>query len=174
VVNRDYFHKHHSITSSTLERLAMVLCYTNWILKHYLDVGFEALRAAVMKGCDNTVTWRLKAAVCPVPVATRNTPLLDGRDSKIWSRVPRDSDPRMTALARASSYCKRQTRPLVRESAPRKQTHNCPDGCFIPRETGQLTVGRNITLTLDSVIHTLRDSVITELLNYGAQVKTRG
>jgi hypothetical protein len=28
-------------------------------------------------------------------------------DSKIWSRVLRDSDPRMTALARTSSNCKR-------------------------------------------------------------------
>jgi hypothetical protein len=32
-------------------------------------------------------------------------------DSKIWSRVPRDSDPKMTARARTSSDCKRQTRP---------------------------------------------------------------
>jgi hypothetical protein len=47
-------------------------------------------------------------------------------DSKIRSRVPRDSDPRMTALARASSNCKRQIRPLVRESAPHQQTRNCP------------------------------------------------
>jgi hypothetical protein len=36
-------------------------------------------------------------------------------DSKICSWVPRDSDPRMIALARASSNCKWQTRPLVRE-----------------------------------------------------------
>jgi hypothetical protein len=79
-------------------------------------------------------------------------------DSKVWSPVPRDSDPRMTALARTSSNCKRETRPLVRESAPHQQTHNClaiikiwlwaPDGCFIPRETGRLTVGRNIRLRL--------------------------
>jgi hypothetical protein len=46
-------------------------------------------------------------------------------DSKIWSRVPRDSDPRMTALARTSSNCKWQTRPLVRESVPHQQTRNC-------------------------------------------------
>jgi hypothetical protein len=62
-----------------------------------------------------------------------------------------------TTLARASSNCKRQTRPLVREGAPNQQTSNCqtiikiwswaPDGCFIPRQTGWLTVGRNITLT---------------------------
>jgi hypothetical protein len=37
-----------------------------------------------------------------------------------------DSDPRMTALARARSNCKRQTRPLVREGAPYQQTRNCP------------------------------------------------
>jgi hypothetical protein len=36
-------------------------------------------------------------------------------ESKIWSRVPLDSTPRMTALARASSNCKRQTDPLLRE-----------------------------------------------------------
>jgi hypothetical protein len=38
-------------------------------------------------------------------------------ESKIWSRVSRDSNPRLTALARARSNCKRQTRPLVRDSA---------------------------------------------------------
>jgi hypothetical protein len=41
-------------------------------------------------------------------------------DSKIWSRVPRNSDPRKTALARNSSIYKRQTRPLVRDGAPTK------------------------------------------------------
>jgi hypothetical protein len=46
-------------------------------------------------------------------------------ESKIGSRVPRDSDSRMTALARASSNCKRQTRSLVRESAPHRQACNC-------------------------------------------------
>jgi hypothetical protein len=45
-------------------------------------------------------------------------------DSKIWSWVPRYSDLRMTALARTSSNCKRQTRSLVRESAPHQQTCN--------------------------------------------------
>jgi hypothetical protein len=46
-------------------------------------------------------------------------------DSKIWSRVPRDSDPRKTTLARASSIYKRQTCPLVRKGAPQKQDRNC-------------------------------------------------
>jgi hypothetical protein len=46
-------------------------------------------------------------------------------DSKIWQRVQRDSDPRKTRLARTSSIYRRQTRPLVRESAPQKQDRNC-------------------------------------------------
>jgi hypothetical protein len=46
-------------------------------------------------------------------------------NNNIWSRVPLESDPTMTALARSSSNCKRQTRPLVRECAPHQQTHNC-------------------------------------------------
>jgi hypothetical protein len=46
-------------------------------------------------------------------------------DSKIWSRVPRDSHPRKTTLARDSSIYKRQTPPLVRESTPQKQDLNC-------------------------------------------------
>jgi hypothetical protein len=41
--------------------------------------------------------------------------------SRIWLWVARDSD----QCARASSSCKRQTRPLVRESAPHQQTRNC-------------------------------------------------
>jgi hypothetical protein len=78
-------------------------------------------------------------------------------DSKIWSWVPWYSDPRMTTLARASSNFKRQNRSLVRQDAPDQQTHNSltviktdlgPQiGCLTPRQTGQLTVGRDITLT---------------------------
>jgi hypothetical protein len=45
-------------------------------------------------------------------------------DSKIRSLVPRDSDPRKTALARSSSIYKRQARPLFREGAPQKQDRN--------------------------------------------------
>jgi hypothetical protein len=45
-------------------------------------------------------------------------------DSKIWSQVPRDLDPRMISLARASSTYKRQTRPLIREGAPQEQDRN--------------------------------------------------
>jgi hypothetical protein len=46
-------------------------------------------------------------------------------DSKIWLGDPRDSDPRKTTLENASSICKKQTRPLVREGAPQKQDCNC-------------------------------------------------
>jgi hypothetical protein len=45
-------------------------------------------------------------------------------DSKLWSRVPWNSGPRMTALARTSNNCKRQTCPLVRKSAPHQLTRN--------------------------------------------------
>jgi hypothetical protein len=82
-------------------------------------------------------------------------------DSKIWSRVPRDLDPRKTALARASSIHKRQARPLVREGAPQKQGRNCQTVINIwswapwgstPRLTDWLTdwptVSRNVTLSL--------------------------
>jgi hypothetical protein len=46
-------------------------------------------------------------------------------DSKIWSRVSNNSNPRKTTLARTSSIYKIQTRPLVREGAPEKIDHNC-------------------------------------------------
>jgi hypothetical protein len=76
-------------------------------------------------------------------------------ESKIWSQVPSDLDPRKTALARASSIYKRQTHPLVRESAPQKQDRNCqrlinifslaPDGAW---HQDWLIISRNVTLTL--------------------------
>jgi hypothetical protein len=61
------------------------------------------------------------------------------------------------ALELASLHCKLQTRPLVREGAPHQQTRSCLKiikerrekigrGCLTPRQTGRLTVGRNITL----------------------------
>jgi hypothetical protein len=61
---------------------------------------------------------------------------------------------------KTSSNCKGQTRPLVKESAPHKQTRNCvrvikvwllaSDGCFIPRQTSRLTVGPNVRLWVTS------------------------
>jgi hypothetical protein len=49
----------------------------------------------------------------------------DEKDSKIWPRVLRDSDPKITAMARASCNCKGQTRPLVRQGVLNKKNRNC-------------------------------------------------
>jgi hypothetical protein len=67
-------------------------------------------------------------------------------DSTIWSRVSRDSDPRKTALATASSIYKRQTRPLVREGAPQKQDRNYQTviNVWPSRLTYWLTVSRKL------------------------------
>jgi hypothetical protein len=80
---------------------------------------------------------------------------------KIWSRVPWDWNPRMTALARTSSDCKWQTRPLDREGAPYQQMHICPtlikiwswvsSRCLTSRHTVRLTVRYNITSTFSSL-----------------------
>jgi hypothetical protein len=74
------------------------------------------------RGCD-------KATLFVVYINTGIWPSRLGEsriwDSKIWSWVPRDSDPRMTVLARTSSGYKRQTRPLIREGPPHQQTRNC-------------------------------------------------
>jgi hypothetical protein len=48
-----------------------------------------------------------------------------GTRTKERLRVPRDSDQRKIALARASNIYIRQTRPLVREGAPQEQDRNC-------------------------------------------------
>jgi hypothetical protein len=74
-------------------------------------------------------------------------------DSKIWSRDPRDSDPRKTALARTSSIYNRQTRPLVREGALQKQDRKRQAIIkgSTPRLTDWPTVSRNVTLTWDGV-----------------------
>jgi hypothetical protein len=50
---------------------------------------------------------------------------LESETAKYGRECQRTETPRMTALARASRNCKRQTRPLVRESAPNQQTRNC-------------------------------------------------
>jgi hypothetical protein len=66
-------------------------------------------------------------------------------DNKIWSRVPRDSNPRMTALARTSSNCKRQTLRHVRGGAPHQQTRNC------------LTVIKNLVVSPRWVLYSKTD-----------------
>jgi hypothetical protein len=52
-------------------------------------------------------------------------------DSKIWSRVQKDSNTRKTALARASGIYRRQNRHLVSEGAPQNQDRNCQTGLNI-------------------------------------------
>jgi hypothetical protein len=62
----------------------------------------------------------------------------------------------MIALARISISCKRQTRPLIREGALHQQARNSltvtknlvlgPAWGLTTRQTGLLTVGRNLTL----------------------------
>jgi hypothetical protein len=112
----------------------------------------DPLRGCITRSTDNWATlflWDRYSGTWPSRLGESRI-----WDSKIWSRVPRDSDPRMTALARSSSNCKRQTRSLVRESAPHQQACNCLtvrkiwSGCSPPRQTGRLTVGRNKPLTL--------------------------
>jgi hypothetical protein len=58
--------------------------------------------------------------------------------------ILRDSDPRMTALGRASCLCKLQTRSLTVINPVM-----CPRRVLTPRQTGRLTVGLNIMLTFD-------------------------
>jgi hypothetical protein len=79
--------------------------------------------------------------------------------------VPRFSDPRVTAMARAGSDFGRQTRPLI-GGTPHRRARDCltvvevwscvPDGCFVPGRTGRLTIGRY--LRLDSTSSCLRDN----------------
>jgi hypothetical protein len=88
---------------------------------------------------------------------------LKNRDNKICSWVPWDSDLRKDALAMPGKDLKLQTRLLVREGTQHEHTRNSlkiikdrrgkdwsrvPDGCLTLRQTGRLTDGRNITLTL--------------------------
>jgi hypothetical protein len=64
----------------------------------------------------------------------------------------------MIALARASGNCKRQNSPAIRDGALHQLIRNsltvtkirpwAPDGCLTPRQTGRLTVCRNMTLSL--------------------------
>jgi hypothetical protein len=78
----------------------------------------------------------------------------------------------MTALARTSSNCKRQTRLLVREGALHQQTRNCLTGkknlVLGPRQTDRLTVGHNIVFTL-----TLSQSVRFESIEISLETVCR-
>jgi hypothetical protein len=83
-------------------------------------------------------------------------------DSKIWSWVPQDLEPRMTALARASRNCKRQTHPLVRVDVPHQQTRNClrltkiwpwyADGRLTARQIGHAKLLFKVRVLIISVL----------------------
>jgi hypothetical protein len=90
---------------------------------------FYVVRAEVLKARDEVKSYPCGGGVeylhrDPASRRRRRKEKSEIWDSKIWSRVPWYSDPRKTALAKASSICKTQTRPLVRESVPQKQERN--------------------------------------------------
>jgi hypothetical protein len=76
------------------------------------------LSFAVFHSADGPVERRLQTPVRWNTISSTNY------SSKMWSRVTKDSDPRKTTLARASSIYKRQTSPLVGEGAQEKQDRN--------------------------------------------------
>jgi hypothetical protein len=100
-------------------------------------------------------------------------------DSNIRLRVPRDSDTRMTALVRASSIYKRETRFLVREGAPQKQGRNCqtvinilswaPDGA---RHQDLLLTDRQSQCDFDLSLLVGRQSPASKGVNTRAQEST--
>jgi hypothetical protein len=60
---------------------------------------------------------------------------------KMWSRVPRESDLRITELARASSKCKRQIHPLVRD-------------CYIRTMKASIQLKKLLVVTLKGLVKT--------------------
>jgi hypothetical protein len=93
----------HQTFSTVTSRLYKEPCREEWFITR-------------VDACSNTSTVTLRVV---------------GGDKKrslesetVLVRVPRNSDPRINMLARASSNCKWQIRPLVRESAPHQQTRN--------------------------------------------------
>jgi hypothetical protein len=89
-------------------------------------------------------------------------------ESRIWDgryghESPQDSDPRMTVMMKASSDCKQQIHPLVRgwhtsTSPPLSDSNRNavlgPRWSLARRQTGQLKIGCDITLTLDTYMYT--------------------
>jgi hypothetical protein len=82
----------------------------------YKDIRHKTSR---VKAVSNTSTVALRV------VEGDEKGSLESETVKYGRRVPRDLDPRMTALARAGSNCKRQAHPLIRESAPQQEICNC-------------------------------------------------
>jgi hypothetical protein len=97
-------------------------------------------------------------------------------DSKIWSRVLRDSDPRKTSLARPSCIYKRQTRPFVREGARQKQCRNCETVINIwswapeePRHQDLLTDWPSVTMWLLTRRSTWTGAAVRRRLEHGSR-----
>jgi hypothetical protein len=114
-------------------------------------VGLEGLGAKTNWWAVNRQSWS-NSDSGPWPYRLGESRIWD---SKIWW-VSLDSYPKITALARTSSNCKRQTRSLITENAPPRHTRDCltnknlilgPRWVLAPRQTGRLAVSRNITLT---------------------------
>jgi hypothetical protein len=110
---------------------------------------------------ENWVTWCFPSLVEAGSHTSTVTLRVVGRgrkgksriwDSKIRPRVPRESDPKLTALAGVSSSCKGQTHPLVRESDSNKNLVVSPGWVLYSKRDWRLTVGRNIRLRLRLIL----------------------
>jgi hypothetical protein len=87
-------------------------CHRRWWKGNPLSGGGYNW-ATLFQGDINTGTWPSRLGESRI------------WDNKIWSWVPRNSNPRMTVLAKASSNCRWQTHPLDREGALHQLTHSC-------------------------------------------------
>jgi hypothetical protein len=113
--------------------------------KGTLCLGYN--RATMFLGDINMGTWPSMLGEPPI------------WDSKMWSRVPRELDMRLTALARGSSNCKRQTRPLVGEDViyelwkqVEKNSWSWVSSGLSPRRSDwRYTARRKVTLTMNIV-----------------------
>jgi hypothetical protein len=86
---------------------------------HHELLSVRGVQESARRRKGNPVPGGITGTSCPWGYKYGNLALQVGesriRDSKIWSWVPRDSDPRITTLARASSNCKRKIHSLVKD-----------------------------------------------------------
>jgi hypothetical protein len=97
-------------------------CSVSGPAKYALRHGFRQLERERENPCEVVVEYLHRDAASRRKRRKGKSQIWD---SKIRSQVPKDLDPRKTALARASCTYKRQSRPLVKEDAQRKQERNC-------------------------------------------------
>jgi hypothetical protein len=90
-------------TYATIEVILETVFYTRSV-----QMGYKEQKWGIP--CGGRIEYLHRS---PVIRRRRQNGGLEFEIVKYGLRVPRVSDPRMTALARASSNCKRQTRPLV-------------------------------------------------------------